>query len=124
MSSVIDWTWLYRPVGKKELELIRVSGFKRFPARLPHQSIFYPVSNEQYAEQIARRWNTKDSMSGYEGHVTKFKIRNEFLKKYTLKTVGLQAIHNEYWIPSEDLEELNDNIIGLIEVVSSWQKSS
>lgn len=36
-------TILYRPVGRKELDLIKESGFKRFPPRLFHQPIFYPV---------------------------------------------------------------------------------
>jgi hypothetical protein len=56
---------LYRPVGQRELELIAESGFRRFPPRLPTQPFFYPVLNEQYAVQIARDWNTKDSDSGY-----------------------------------------------------------
>jgi len=44
---------LYRPVGTTELKLIEQSGFKRFPARLPEQPIFYPVLNERYASEIA-----------------------------------------------------------------------
>jgi hypothetical protein len=71
-------TTLYRPVGKKELELIRASGFCAFPPRLASQPFFYPVLNEAYAIQIARDWNTKDEMSGYEGHVLKFAVRAEF----------------------------------------------
>lgn len=31
---------LYRPVGAKELELIKESGWKKFPPRLPEQPIF------------------------------------------------------------------------------------
>jgi len=50
---------LYRPVGSAELTLIEASGFKAFPPRLPEQPIFYPVTNESYAAQIARGWNTK-----------------------------------------------------------------
>lgn len=50
---------LYRPVGIKELELIALSDWAAFPPRLPHQPIFYPVLNFQYAAQIARDWNTK-----------------------------------------------------------------
>ncbi|HEV2482639.1 MAG TPA: hypothetical protein VGS79_23400 [Puia sp.] len=37
---------LYRPVGLKELELIRLSGWREFPPRLEWQPIFYPVLNE------------------------------------------------------------------------------
>jgi hypothetical protein len=28
--------------------------------------------------------------------------------------------HTEWWIPSEDLEKLNDNIVGLIEVIGEY----
>jgi hypothetical protein len=38
---------LYRPVGQAEFELIRASGFCRFPPRLPQQPFFYAVLNEQ-----------------------------------------------------------------------------
>jgi ADP-ribosylglycohydrolase len=37
---------LYRPVGPKELGLIRASGWRAFPPRLPEQPIFYPVLEE------------------------------------------------------------------------------
>jgi len=39
-------TTLYRPVGQGELDLIRASGFREFPPRLPEQPIFYPVLTE------------------------------------------------------------------------------
>lgn len=58
---------LYRPVGIAEYILIRESGFKEFPPRLPEQSIFYPVTNKAYAEQIASEWNTADEKSGTQG---------------------------------------------------------
>lgn len=111
---------LFRPVGKKELELIEATGFKAFPPRLFHQPIFYPVLNQAYAEQIARDWNTKDEISGYAGFVTKFSVRKEYLDKYSIETVGAQSVHEEYWIPAEDLDEFNQNIVGLIEVISEF----
>ena len=45
---------LYRPVGLTELELVRAADWLAFPPRLPHQPIFYPVLEEEYAIQIAR----------------------------------------------------------------------
>ena len=60
-------TILYRPVGQREYELIEATGFRRFPGRLPEQPFFYPVTNEDYATQIARDWNTKDEASGWTG---------------------------------------------------------
>ena len=46
---------MYRPVGPKELELIAASGYRAFPPRLPEQPIFYPVLNEEYANDISRK---------------------------------------------------------------------
>jgi hypothetical protein len=34
-----DTITLYRPVGSAELDLIRASGFREFPPRLPEQPI-------------------------------------------------------------------------------------
>ena len=30
--------------------------------------------------------------------------------------------HTEWWIPAEELEELNDNIVGEIEVIGEYRK--
>ena len=108
---------LYRPTGPKELELVRQSGFKRWPPRLPEQPIFYPVTNEEYAAQIARRWNIKDSKVGY---VTRFRVLKSFMDRYPMQQVGGRD-HTEWWIPAEELETLNDNIVGLIEVIAEYR---
>ena len=112
-----ELTTLYRPVGPKELELIRQSGWTKFPPRLPEQPIFYPVLNEEYAIQIARDWNVPASGSGY---VTKFHVRSEYLKKFGTQNVGSE-IHNELWVPAEELNEFNSNIMGLIEVTQTFR---
>jgi hypothetical protein len=108
---------LFRPVGPKELALIAASGFRNFPARLPEQPIFYPVLNEDYARQIAREWNARDSGVGY---VTRFVLRKAFADKYAVQTVGA-AVHQELWIPAEDVNEMNRNILGLIEVIAEYR---
>ncbi len=113
---------LFRPVGQKELDLIRESGYRTFPPRLPFQPIFYPVLNEEYATKIARDWNTKDEASGYVGYVTRFRVKADFLSRYPVRTVG-SSMCQEYWIPSEDLEEFNQNIVGLIEVIGEFRPS-
>ena len=110
---------IYRPVGAEEMEKIRASGFRSFPPRLPAQPIFYPVLNEEYATQIARDWNTKDAASGFAGYVTRFHVRADFLPRYPLQTVG-GRLNQEYWVPAEELEEFNRNIVGLIEVISEF----
>ena len=112
-----DLTILYRPVGPKELELIEQSGWTKFPPRLPEQPIFYPVMNEEYAIQIARDWNVPASGLGF---VTKFAIKTEYVSRFEIQNVGGE-IHNELWIPAEELEEFNSNIVGQIEVVKEFK---
>ena len=114
-----DAATLFRPVGHKELELIRESGYRAFPPRLPTQPIFYPVLYEDYAVQIARDWNAKDAASGYRGYVTRFRVRQSFLERYDVHTVG-SSRHCEYWIQAEDLVEFNDNVVGPIEVIQEF----
>ena len=118
-----DTTLLFRPVGQFELDLIREAGYKQFPPRLFHQPIFYPVLNLEYAEQIARDWNTKDQASGFKGYVTRFWINNSYLSGFEVHSAGAQVLHQEYWIPAEGLEEFNRNIVGLIEVIGEFHKA-
>lgn len=110
---------LYRPVGLKELELIMQSGWKEFPPRLVWQPIFYPVLNQPYAAQIASQWNTRDEFSGYCGVVLEFLVAEDFCSRYAVQNVG-GAIHNELWVPAEELEEFNSHIVGSIRIVEAF----
>lgn len=107
---------LFRPVGEKEYLLIQESGFKTFPPRLPEQPIFYPVLNQEYAAEIASKWNAKD---GQKGYVLKFAVDDDFILKYEPHTVGA-GYHQELWIPADELDEFNDHIIGTITVAAIY----
>src|SRR5215470_11748234 len=111
-----ETTILYRPVRPKELKLIAASGYREFPPRLPDQPIFYPVLNEEYARQIARDWNVPASGAGY---VVRFSVPKSFADRYPVKTVG-SSVHQELWVPAEQLSELNRNIVGLLEVIEKF----
>jgi len=113
-------TTLFRPVSKKELNVIEESGWKKFPLRLAEQPIFYPVLNIEYARQITVEWNVPAYGSGY---VTRFAVESNYLQKFSEENVG-DRHHNELWVPAEELEEFNHHIIGLIEVVESYGKTT
>jgi len=113
-------TKLFRPVGQKELDLIRAGGFQGFPPRLDHQPIFYPVLTEAYAIQIARDWNTKDEASGFVGYVTRFQVIAEFLSRYPVRKVGSSEAL-ELWVPAQQLDEFNRHIVGPIEVIHEFR---
>jgi len=107
---------LWRPVGPAELELIKKSGMRAFPPRLPEQPIFYPVTTEAYAIKIARDWNVPASGVGY---VTSFEVAKEFLDRYDVQSAG-GKLYQEYWIPAEDLDAFNAAIVGQIRVTATF----
>ncbi|SRR6266536_1905226 len=119
--STSETITLYRPVGPRELALIRESGFRAFPPRLPEQPIFYPVLFEAYAAQIARDWNSKSAQADYQGYVTRFAVLAAFLADYEVQTVGSRD-HQEYWIPAEHLDAFNASIVGPIEVTAEFSR--
>jgi len=109
---------LWRPVGPTELDLIKQSGMRTFPPRLPDQPIFYPVLSEDYAIRIARDWNVSRDGAGY---VTRFEVLSRFLAAYVPQDAGGQALR-EYWIPAEDLENFNAAIVGEIVVTKAFEQ--
>jgi hypothetical protein len=96
-------TILYRPAGPEELKLIEASGYTAFPPRLEWQP-------------IASTWNVKESGSGF---VTRFAVDTAYVSKFEVQNVG-GFIHNELWVPAEELAEFNAHIVGLIEVTQSY----
>ncbi|MBE1597046.1 MULTISPECIES: hypothetical protein [Streptomyces] len=117
MRTQRETTTLWRPTGPVELELVRETGWRAWPPRLPEQPIFYPVLDEAYAVKIARDWNVKHDGAGY---VTRFEVGTEFLRRYPVQRAGGETIL-ELWVPAEELEEFNAHIVGEIEVVHEFR---
>ena len=109
---------LYRPVGTKELKLIKESGYTKYPPRLPEQPIFYPVLNERYATEIASGWNVKYN-EDHKGYVTKFEIDDEYFHRFEVHVVGGEY-HQELWVLAEELDVFNQHIIGEIQVIREF----
>lgn len=108
---------LFRPVGLEELRFIDAADMRAFPPRLPEQPIFYPVLNEEYARQIAREWNTRQN--SHVGFVTQFEVDDAYVAKFEPHIVG-GRVHEELWVPAEELAEFNRHIAGRIEVVAAY----
>jgi hypothetical protein len=108
---------LYRPVGLIELQRIYESGMRAFPPRLPEQPIFYPVLNFSYAAQIAREWNTKSH--SFAGYVTEFMVDDPYVAQFERRVVG-GRLHEELWVPAEQLIEFNQHIVGPISVSAAY----
>lgn len=100
-------------------QITDLTNFRAFPARLREQPIFYPVLTGEYAIQIARDWNVKESGRGY---VTRLAVDSDFLSRYEAQRVG-SDLHLEYWVPAGQLEEFNRNILGQIEVIHEFVRT-
>ncbi len=111
---------LYRPTGQNELNLVEASCWKAWPPRLPDQPIFYPVLSFDYAEKIARDWNSVEAPPNNIGYVTEFEIDEATAKLYQPQVAGGQE-HLELWIPAEELESFNAGIVGKIKVVATYR---
>ncbi|RSN27863.1 hypothetical protein DMC61_23280 [Amycolatopsis sp. WAC 04169] len=112
-----DTTTLWRPTGPVELDLVRESGWREWPPRLPEQPIFYPVLNEDYAIKITRDWNVRYDGAGF---VTRFEVETSFVERYPVQQAGGKTIL-ELWVPAEDLAEFNTHIVGKIEVTHEFR---
>jgi hypothetical protein len=112
---------LYRPVGQAEYELIAEADWRAFPPRLPQQPIFYPVLTAEYATRIARDWNTKDEKSGYVGYVLEFVVPAATLDRWQPQQGAAGETFRELWVPAEELDEFNAQIIGSIEVIAEFR---
>jgi len=108
---------LFRPVGLEELRLVYDANMRAFPPRLPDQPIFYPVTSQAYAEQIAREWNTKSG--ALAGFVTRFLVDDAYVAEFERRIVGARE-HEELWVPVEDLAEFNAKIENEIDVVAAF----
>jgi hypothetical protein len=104
-------------MGLEELRLIYETDMRRFPPRLPDQPIFYPVTTDGYARQIARNWNTKSGTLA--GFTTRFSVDETYVSKFKPQVVGSRE-HEELWVPAEELAEFNTNIVGVIEVIAAY----
>jgi hypothetical protein len=51
--------------------------------------------------------------------VTCFRVRSDYLARHPLQTAGAR-MHQEYWIPAEEMDDFNRAIVSTIEVVAEF----
>nr|WP_246328783.1 hypothetical protein [Brevundimonas lenta] len=99
--------------------MIADSDWRAFPPRLPEQPIFYPVMNADYAEQIARDWNSKHEPSGV-GYVLAFDLSEDVTNRWPVQIAG-GRVHEELWVPAEELGAFNEMIVGPIRRIATYR---
>jgi hypothetical protein len=56
-------------------------------------------------------------LNGNVGYVTQFEIPLAYFKKFKIENVGA-GNHNELWVPAEELENFNTEILNKIKVIN------
>jgi hypothetical protein len=46
-------------------------------------------------------------------------VRSDYLARHPLQTAGAR-MHQEYWIPAEEMDDFNRSIVSTIEVVAEF----
>lgn len=65
-----------------------------------------------------REWNAPVE-PGFAGYVTEFEIESHYAQKFSKKIVG-SSIHEELWVPAEDLAEFNRHVVGRIRMTAAF----
>ena len=74
----------------------------------------------EYAEKIARDWNSTRAAPDNIGFVTRFEIDAATAARYAVQTAGGSG-HQELWVPAEELDQFNAGIVGRIEVIAQYR---
>jgi hypothetical protein len=109
-------TLFYWPITKQELDAIAESGFMGFPSEGALVSAFNPMTDPKHAIEIAHTWIAQDEAGGGVGYVVKFQLKNSYLGPF-LDELRSQP-YGEFRVPVDRRVELNENILGRIEVVA------
>ena len=56
----------------------------------------------------------------YLDEAEQFEVRTDYLEKFPVQRAG-SSEHLEYWIPADQLNEFNQNIVGKIEVIAEFR---
>ena len=102
---------LFRSTGQRELDLIAQGGYTGFPIDPSRQRsypvVFYPERWRDHALQIARDWNTRDSVSEFAGYLLRCQVETDDLDF---------ANESELWLSEAGLRRLNQSLVGPIQV--------
>ena len=74
----------------------------------------------EYAEKVARDWNSVREDHEYVGFVVQFDIDNAYSSRFPEQLAGGNDCQ-EFWVPAEELEEFDHHIKGRIEVVAEYR---
>ncbi len=109
---------LFRPVSAKEYEAIEGQKFEGFP-KCPHgQQLFTALLSEYGAKQIARHLKLAQN-HGNMVYVLRFMVEDAYIRQYPVQNAD-DPEHQVIWIDAEEMNILNQHLVGKINVVETY----
>jgi hypothetical protein len=115
MNSAAETVTLYRPIGMREMTLLRDAGWRAFPPRSRGQPSLCMLTDQTEARQIAREWLVP---VGGAGFVARFTVAAAFLQRAEPQSDDVLPM--DYVIPARELGRLNEHLSGPIELIEAF----
>lgn len=110
---------LYRPLDAEEYHAIEARSFHSFPPRTEEQPIFTALLSEEGASQIARHMRISKQAENTV-YVVRFLVDDAYIRQFPVQQAH-ERNRRALWIPADELDILNQHLIGDIRVLASYQ---
>lgn len=110
---------LYRPMDAEEYQALEARSFQGFPPRDEYKPLFTALLSEEGASQIARHMRIS-KQADHTVYVVSFLVDDAYIRQYPVQHAH-ERDRRALWIPAEELEILNQHLIGDIRVLASYQ---
>ena len=110
---------LYRPLDAEEYQALKERSFHGFPPRTGEQPIFTALLSEEGATQIARHMRIS-KQTDHTVYVVCFLVDDAYIRQFPVQHAH-ERDRRALWIPAEELDILNQHLIGDVRVLASYQ---
>lgn len=110
---------LYRPISSAEFHEIEERRFEGFPPRAEEQPILTVLLSQEGAREIARRMRVEKPREN-KVYVVSFLVEDAYIRQFPVQS-SEKPEFSTLWIPAEEIDILNQHIIGKIRLITSYQ---
>ena len=110
---------LYRPLTEEEYRGVEAQNFKGFPPREQGQPLFTALLSAEGATLIAKRMRFEKSPRNMV-YVVSFIVEDSYIRQYPVQHAD-QRDSRALWIPAEEVNLLNQHLIGEIRLVAQYE---
>ena len=109
---------LFRPISAEEYKAIEAKEFRGFPACSPEQPLFSALLSQVGATNIAKHMRM-EKQAERTAYVVGFLVDDAFIRQFPVQYAD-EPDSRALWIPAEDLEILNQHLIGKIRIIDRF----